>query len=410
MTIQKALDNYIQHPCDAEVNFQIGYEYELVGQTASAFSYYLRSAEKYDDVTKQYEALIRSSYCFAKQGRRNFTVKGLLQQALCVCPHRPEAYFLLSRHHEHAQEWHESYMMASIGLQVADFVNYVPLRTDVEYPGYHGLLFQKGLSAWWVGLSEESRNILSELYYKHDIGLDYKELIRKNLETIGYSKLAVPYEKSMLNRLKLKFNNADLIETNYSRAYQDMFVLSMLNGKHKGVYLEIGSNEPIKNNNTYLLEKKFNWKGLTIEQNESSVKQFFNERHNTIFCLHPLEIDYSALMESMALDTVLDYLQISCNNPEQSYNVLERIPFKKYKFAVITFRHDFYQNQSLKEQSREFLKDNGYELVVNDVGCNDTDSYEDWWVHPKLIDAEVIEYMKHQSDSVTNVFSYMITE
>lgn len=408
MTIQTALDNYIQHPYDAEINFQFGYEYEKEGQTASAFSYYLRSAEKYNESIKQYESLLRSSFCFAKQGRRNFTVKGLLQQAICVCPHRPEAYFLLSRLHEKAQEWHESYMLATIGLQVVDFKNYVPLRTDVEYPGYYGLLFQKGIAAWWVGLSEESRNILSELYYKYEIADLYKDIVKQNLDKIGFSQLSMPYDNSMKEQLKLKFKNAERIKFNYSRAFQDIFVLSMLNGKEKGLYLEIGTNGPLKESNTVLLETDFKWKGITIDSDEKVMKEFFQTRNNTSFCLNLLEIDYATLMDSMLLDTTIDYLQINSNNPSISYEVLNRILQSKYRFATITFRHDFCKNPAYKELSREVLKNYGYELVVNDVAYTDTDSYEDWWVHPELVNSENIDIMKSNLDSITYAFNHMI--
>ena len=38
----------------------------------------------------------------------------------------------------------------------------------------------------------------------------------------------IPYSKSKLERLKFKFNDVELINKNYSQAYQDMFVLTML--------------------------------------------------------------------------------------------------------------------------------------------------------------------------------------
>ena len=49
--------------------------------------------------------------------------------------------------------------------------------------------------------------------------------------------------------------------TSYSQSAQDLFVLTVLDRKEKGKYWEIGSSVPTDNNNTYLLESKFGWKG-----------------------------------------------------------------------------------------------------------------------------------------------------
>ena len=61
----------------------------------SAVSYYLRAAERTDEILLKYESLIRAALCFERQGSRNFTVKGLIQHAISTCPTRPEAYFYL---------------------------------------------------------------------------------------------------------------------------------------------------------------------------------------------------------------------------------------------------------------------------------------------------------------------------
>ena len=43
--------------------------------------------------------------------------------------------------------------------------------------------------------------------------------------------------------LKYKFPGLNVIKENYSQTYQDMFVLTMLNGKQHGKFLEIGAQE-----------------------------------------------------------------------------------------------------------------------------------------------------------------------
>ena len=56
---------------------------------------------------------------------------------------------------------------------------------------------------------------------------------------------------------------------------QDMFVLSMLDGKKNGVYVEIGADQPRVISNTYLLETEFDWMGVSFELEGDKV-QFFN--------------------------------------------------------------------------------------------------------------------------------------
>ena len=72
----------------------------------------------------------------------------------------------------------------------------------------------------------------------------------------------IRYKKEKLERLKFKFDGIEEISENFSQAYQDMFVLSMLDGKRNGYYLEIGAFDGISLSNTYLLEK--NWMGWSF--------------------------------------------------------------------------------------------------------------------------------------------------
>lgn len=178
------LYNFLQKPEDVEANFALAHAYDRIGQTASAISYYLRSAEKTDDVLLQYEALIKCASCFERQGNRLYTVKGLLQRAISHMPKRPEAYFLLSRIHERANEWIECYMYSSVALEVCSF-DLQPLKTDVDFPAKYAMLFQKGISAWWIGKTDESREILTDLYTNYEMIQGYIDIVKCNIDKIG---------------------------------------------------------------------------------------------------------------------------------------------------------------------------------------------------------------------------------
>ena len=182
-TLKTLIKNYINDTENPENNYELALYYEKIGQTASALSYYLRTAERTKDELLQYECLIRSSICFNKQGTRNFTVKGLLQHALAMQPKRPEAYYLLSRFYERENKdgsWQDCYTISSIGHRVADFDS-PPLRTNVDYPGSYAVIFQKAVSAWWCGLCEESKEIFKDLYKNYDLNKDFKQLVLNNL-------------------------------------------------------------------------------------------------------------------------------------------------------------------------------------------------------------------------------------
>lgn len=165
-------------------NFRLGVWYESNGHTAPALSYFLRCAERSTDNDLAYESLIRSSYCYEKQGTRDGTAKGLLQQAIILMPTRPEAYFLLSRFSERREWWQDCYIYAEWGLIFGDH-NPKPLLTDVEYPGKYALLFEKAVSSWWWEKTDQSIEMLVDLVLNYDLNSSYKKAVIDNLVRIG---------------------------------------------------------------------------------------------------------------------------------------------------------------------------------------------------------------------------------
>ena len=190
----KYLHPYIENSEDPTINFLLGQEYENLGQTGAAVSFYLRTAERSTTDHQQYEALVRCCICLEKQKTRDDTEKGLLLKAIALIADRPEAYFLLSRLHEKHREWQESYTTAVLGLTYGNF-DLTPVATD-QYPGYYGLLFQKGVASWHVGLTEQSRQIMVDLIDNHDIHQIYKDAINHNLKICGLPKSPLIAKKS----------------------------------------------------------------------------------------------------------------------------------------------------------------------------------------------------------------------
>jgi tetratricopeptide (TPR) repeat protein len=67
----KNLLAYINNQEDPTANFALALEYENMGQTGAAISFYLRAAERSRNDLEQYEALLRMALCFAKQKTRD---------------------------------------------------------------------------------------------------------------------------------------------------------------------------------------------------------------------------------------------------------------------------------------------------------------------------------------------------
>lgn len=403
----KHLLDYINQPNDALANFELGLEYEQMGQTGAAISFYLRTAERTQDDLLQYEALLRMALCFGVQKTRDDTQKVLLQKAMTLCLDRPEAYFLLARSHERLQQWHEGWTVSSMALKMCRW-DCVPLRTNVEYPGKWGVLFEQAVCAWWVGECEQSRRMMFELRYSWPLDQSHRDACDRNLQVCGWPRLTLPYEQSQAQRIRCGFPGLENIQKNFSQSLQDIFVLAasrdMTNPRW---YLEIGSAEPFYHNNTALLETQFGWRGVSLEINGAKAADFAQQRRNPVLCQDALATDYEAVLAAQGAPRDLGYLQVDCDPPENSYRILISMPWTTRRFAVITFEHDYYADKSVRDSSRAFLKNQGYELIAGDVAFDDKHSYEDWWVHPDLVSTATRDLLRSASPGTKPADQYL---
>jgi hypothetical protein len=406
--MNKILNDFIDDPNNNIFAFNLAEYYYRYIQWASASSFYIRVTENSKTPELIYEALIKIGLCYEKMGDRNNAVKGAYMHAIAYLPKRPEAYFLLSRLYERKKEFNEAHMIACVAISNCDF-KLSPLKTNIEYPGLYGLYFEKAVSLWWIGRSEESSILFHDLLEEKYGKLDeiHKNSVTYNIYNSDWSRpLCYDYTK----RLKRPFDNTYRIERNYSQVYQDIFVLTALKGKTDGKYLEIGANEPIKNSNTYLLENKFNWEGISLEIDPKLVTVFNGTRKNTCYCKDATTTNYNDLLDSQDWGYEWDYLQIDCEPSKHTFEALLLIPFNIYKFAVVTYEHDYYADdtKSYREKSRRYLKSYGYELVVNDIASDNDLPFEDWWVHPDLIDRETIDSLKQITNNINNATDYIL--
>jgi hypothetical protein len=66
--------------------------------------------------------------------------------------------------------------------------------------------------------------------------------------------------------------------------------------------------------------------------------------------------------------------------------------------------------KSYREKSREFLSSKGYVLVVNDISPDGISNFEDWWVHPDLVDVDILKKMISVTNETQNCKDYIFPE
>jgi hypothetical protein len=181
MAIEHTVVELSTDPFNPMLNFKAAKEYDELGQSASAVSFYLRTAEYGYESHKYlaYQSLLRMSMCFEDQNDRQHTVSNCILQAIALMPNKPEAYFLMSRFYERQSAWQSCYTYAVLGLEHPSFENLF-----LDFPGQIGLLFEQAVSAWWIGRQEESIAIFNDLLTRK-LPESYRQAINNNLNRIN---------------------------------------------------------------------------------------------------------------------------------------------------------------------------------------------------------------------------------
>lgn len=84
----------------------------------------------------------------------------------------------------HWKWWQDCYINADLALRYCNF-DCNSLRTSVEYPGRYGLLYEKAVSGWWWGKSEESKLLLLEILEKYKLSEIDQNTIKERLKSWG---------------------------------------------------------------------------------------------------------------------------------------------------------------------------------------------------------------------------------
>lgn len=174
----------------------------------------------------------------------------------------------------------------------------------------------------------------------------------------------------------------------YSQADQESFVLNTLKEKMNGFYVEIGAMDSKNISNTYLLETKYQWNGVGLEILDRRAEEYNLNRRNPCLNVDATTFDYLKYFEENNFPKTIDYLQVDIEPAFQSLKALQALPLDKYRFSVITFEHDLYDdpnNALIKQAAKDLLFSFGYVLAVENV-IHMNAIFEDWYIDPLSVD------------------------
>jgi FkbM family methyltransferase len=207
-----------------------------------------------------------------------------------------------------------------------------------------------------------------------------------------------------------------LLLSSKSQLRQDLFVLTELNFKKSGYFVEFGATNGIDLSNTYLLEKDYSWRGILAEpakvwhtelrenrknsiveikcvwknSNEtllfnetnapelSTLDSFSDSDAHTDFRKHGNKYEVSSISLNDLLDKHkaprdIDYLSIDTEGSE--FEILNSFNFDNYNIKIITCEHNFSKN---RDRIHSLLVSKGYERKFESISL-----FDDWYVKIK---------------------------
>lgn len=203
-----------------------------------------------------------------------------------------------------------------------------------------------------------------------------------------------------------------------SQLKQDLFVLSQLELKCGGFFVELGATNGIDNSNTWLMEKQFGWNGIVAEPSKhwhidliknrrcaietkcvwsksgetlifnevSSVGASYGPELSTIDQFSQMDqhahtrqygqkysvetISLFDLLKKYHAPTQIDYLSIDTEGSE--FEILRHFDYNKYDIKIITCEHNY---TPMREKIYDLLISKGYVRKFEAIS-----QWDDWYV------------------------------
>ena len=253
-----------------------------------------------------------------------------------------------------------------------------------------------------------------------------KQAVRQSLKSLGIGitsrrRLLELEEKSRTRDLfalilelprRHKEQLLNFLPHSRSQLGQDLFVLSELEFKRDGFFVEFGAIDGLYLSNSYLLEKDFGWRGIVAEAApgwhkdlrrnrschvetdcvwiESNATLTFTQTNDwglsTIDAFHSSDgyskqrmngkkyevgtISLTDMLEKYNAPRMIDYLSIDTAGSE--FDILSHFHFDKHQFRVITCEHNFTPQ---REKIFDLLTGKGYIRKFQDMS-----NVDDWYV------------------------------
>ena len=258
-------------------------------------------------------------------------------------------------------------------------------------------------------MKQALKNLVKSILKKFDIGVTRYSTLQTLCKNVNAGD-----DIELLLRLPNQ-HAAQLLQNlrkSKSQYRQDLFVLSQLDFKRNGYFVEFGATNGIDISNTYLMEKEFGWNGILAEparcwhqalktnrgahietncvwRDSDSVLDFnevdnadlstINSFSSTAFYKEARKSGKSYDVKTISLNDLLskynapkqiDYLSIDTEGSE--LEILNNFDFSKHQFSVITCEHNF---TSMREKIFTLLSSNGYVRQFQELS-----KFDDWYV------------------------------
>lgn len=192
-----------------------------------------------------------------------------------------------------------------------------------------------------------------------------------------------------------------------AQTFQDIWVLHETGFKKDGFFVEFGATDGITGNNTWLLEKEYEWKGILAEPNPHWHNDLFLNRKcnitkKCVYIKSDVEVDFLLtdapdlatikgfgnddewvqarknaptikiptislfeLLEHYSSPEIVDYISVDTEGTEYGIlNAFFRQNADKYKVRAITVEHNF---TPMRDKLFELMSANGYRRVFTEV-------------------------------------------
>ncbi|PVE21806.1 methyltransferase [Microvirga sp. KLBC 81] len=261
-----------------------------------------------------------------------------------------------------------------------------------------------------------AKNVLSAVAYAGYLAAGKAPLRRILFDSIRLSR---PEAERLMQIEEIRFLSYLFHNRQQSKSQilQDLWVCYELGERRGGYFVEFGATNGLVNSNTWLLEKKYGWKGILVEPNPvwhsdlasirssvidhrcvssstgktvtflttddadpelSSIAEFASGDHFAdvrargvgisvaTVSLNDLLLEYGAPYQ-------IDYISIDTEGSE--YDILSHFDFSKHVFSLISVE----QNKKAEAKIEALLARNGYVRVFREFS-----HWDGWYVHAEL--------------------------